>query len=49
MNGSFILIILLCITQCQKNVMLLFPPGGACNFTDDLSVWGPELLPEATL
>jgi hypothetical protein len=33
----------------QKKVMLLFPPGGACNFTDDLSVEGPQLFPEVTL
>jgi hypothetical protein len=29
--------------------MLVFPPGGACSFTDDLSVVGPELFPDATL
>jgi hypothetical protein len=29
--------------------MLLLPPGGACNLTDDLSVVGPELLPDSTL
>ena len=37
------------IFQPQKKVMLLFPPGGACNFTDDFSVVGPELFPETTL
>lgn len=29
--------------------MLVLPPGGACNFTEDLSVVGPLFKPEFTL